>query len=249
MDALTLIRNFEGFKETPYWDVNALRTGYGSDTVTLADGTVQPVGKDTRVTREDADRDLARRVQTEFMPRAAKAVGEDIFAALPDNQKAALTSIAYNYGTLPSNVAKAVRSGDPANVASAIRALAKHNDGVNADRRNMEASVFLGGRTGTGGGADSGQAANYEAPKPIEKNPLRLAWAYRNGKMTPEDAALYERGLSAGAFGQPKEQATEEPSPLDTYQSIAMRPSRPLQGYNQQQFSMPQAWGGLGAPK
>jgi hypothetical protein len=55
--------------------VNALRTGYGSDTVTLADGRVVPVTADTRVTREDAERDLARRVQTEFIPRAAQAVG------------------------------------------------------------------------------------------------------------------------------------------------------------------------------
>ena len=38
MNAFDLIKRFEGFRTTPYWDVNAYRTGYGSDTVTLADG-------------------------------------------------------------------------------------------------------------------------------------------------------------------------------------------------------------------
>ena len=39
MNAFDLIKRFEGFRTTPYWDVNAYRTGYGSDTVTLADGS------------------------------------------------------------------------------------------------------------------------------------------------------------------------------------------------------------------
>ena len=141
---LDIIKEHEGFRDTPYWDVNALRTGYGSDTVTLADGTVQRVTEGTRVSQADADRDLERRVNTEFMPRAAKAVGEELFASLPENQKAALTSITYNYGELPSSVAKAVQSGDPTAVANAISALGTHNDGVNAKRRNQEANLYLG---------------------------------------------------------------------------------------------------------
>lgn len=141
---LSLIREFEGFRETPYWDVNALRTGYGSDTITMPDGTVKQVGEGTRVSREDADRDLQRRVQTEFMPIAAKAVGDDIFTGLAPNQKAALTSIAYNYGKLPSSVATAVRGGDPNAVATAIAALGSHNDGINRSRREREASIYLG---------------------------------------------------------------------------------------------------------
>jgi GH24 family phage-related lysozyme (muramidase) len=141
---LELIKGFEGFRETPYWDVNALRTGYGSDTVTLADGSVVPVTDSTRVTREDADRDLQRRAHTEFAPIAASAVGAETFATLNPNQKAALTSIAYNYGELPSSVAAAVRSGDPQATAAAIAALGSHNGGINADRRAKEAEVYLG---------------------------------------------------------------------------------------------------------
>ena len=161
---LELIKGFEGFRETPYWDVNALRTGYGSDTITTADGRVVPVTEGTRVSREDADRDLQRRAQTEFAPIAARAVGEDIFTTLDPNQRAALTSIAYNYGELPSSVAAAVRSGDPQAAASAIAALGSHNGGVNAGRRSKEAAVYLGADVPQGGAvtmSTSGPSGGY----------------------------------------------------------------------------------------
>jgi len=209
---LALIRSFEGFRETPYWDVNALRTGYGSDTVTLADGRVVPVTQDTRVTREDADRDLQRRVNQEFMPIAARAVGEDVFSSLPPNQQAALTSIAYNYGELPSSVADAVRSGDQASVVNAIRALGSHNEGVNKSRREKEAAVY-------GGVMPSDMEADGAGR--VDRNPARLAWAYANGKMTPEDAAMYERGMADGVF--PKaEKPKALPDPLQIYANTAM---------------------------
>lgn len=187
--ALSLIRTFEGFRETPYWDVNALRTGYGSDTVTLADGRIVPVAADTRVTREDAERDLDRRVQTEFIPRAVEAVGAEAWGRLTPSQKAALASITYNYGSLPGSVAAAVRSGDPMAAAEAIRALGSHNDGVNAKRRAKEAAIYAGQEMPEGS----------EAPS-ADRNPIRLAMAYASGKMTPEDAALYEEGMAAGVF-------------------------------------------------
>jgi GH24 family phage-related lysozyme (muramidase) len=151
---LDLLRQFEGFRETPYWDVNALRAGYGSDTMTLADGSVVPVGKNTRVSRADAERDLARRVETEFMPRVVAAVGPDVFATLSDGQKAALGSITYNYGSLPSSVASAVQTGDAAAVANAINALGAHNEGVNKDRRAKEAAIYSGAAVPSSGGND-----------------------------------------------------------------------------------------------
>lgn len=161
---LGLIQSFEGFRETPYWDVNAMRAGYGSDTITLPDGTVQRVGEGTRVSREDANRDLQRRVETEFMPIAARAVGQDAFAALAPHQKAALTSIAYNYGELPSSVAAAVQSGDPNAVAAAIAALGTHNGGVNAGRRKSEAEFYLTGVMGSGGAPTVAASTKGGAP-------------------------------------------------------------------------------------
>lgn len=147
---LDLLRQFEGFRETPYWDVNAYRTGYGSDTITTADGRVVPVTPNSRVSREDAERDLLRRVQGEFAPSARAAVGPEVFDALSPDQQAALTSLAYNYGANAwgddlSGVAAAVRSGDPAAAARAISALSGHNNGINASRRQREAAAFIGG--------------------------------------------------------------------------------------------------------
>lgn len=141
--AAAMLRRSEGFRAEPYMDVNALRAGYGSDTITTADGRVVPVTQGTRVTQEDAERDLARRVP-EFERRAAAAVGEERFAALPPNARAALISVAYNYGTLPARIRNAVQSGDVNAIAAAVEGLAGDNQGINARRRREEAAVIRG---------------------------------------------------------------------------------------------------------
>lgn len=139
-----LIKEREGFIEKPKYDVNAYRAGYGSDTVTLPDGSVQKIEPSMRVSREDAERDLQRRIQTEFVPKAAAKVGEQVWSGLPENTRAALTSIAYNYGTIPSRIVPAVQSGNPETIARAIESLAGDNKGVNAGRRMQEANIARG---------------------------------------------------------------------------------------------------------
>lgn len=140
----SLIKQREGFQPTAKWDVNADRLGYGSDTITLPDGTVQKVTKGMRVTEKDAERDLQRRIQTEFVPKAAAKVGEENWSRLPENVRASLTSIAYNYGTIPSRIVPAVQSGNPETIARAIESLAGDNKGVNAGRRMQEANIARG---------------------------------------------------------------------------------------------------------
>lgn len=143
-DAAQTIRNFEGFKTTPYWDVNAYRTGYGSDTITKADGTVVKVTPGMSITRADAERDLSRRINTEFVPGIIKSVGQANWDKLPEPAKAALASVAYNYGSLPFSVASAVLTGDTAKIAIAVEGLKGHNDGINANRRMTEAAMIRG---------------------------------------------------------------------------------------------------------
>jgi GH24 family phage-related lysozyme (muramidase) len=137
-----VLRDLEGFKEKPYYDVNAFRAGYGSDTYTTADGKVVPVTEGSRVSREDAERDLNRRIRQEFGARARSTAGEawETYSPL---QKAALTSIAYNYGSIPDRIAAEVRSGDPQKVSTAILSLADDNDGVNKKRRIKESEMML----------------------------------------------------------------------------------------------------------
>ena len=164
MNVLDLIRKFEGFRESPYWDVNAYRAGYGSDTTTGEDGSVVRITPGMVINRASADRDLLRRVGTEFEPIARRAVGESAWSALNDGQRAALTSIAYNYGRIPDTVSKAVASGDAGRASSAIAALGSHNGGINAARRLLEADLFANGGKADGA-AQSDSNAMVKAPQ------------------------------------------------------------------------------------
>lgn len=150
--AAQLIAGFEGYRSSPYWDVNAYRAGYGSDTVTMPDGSIVPISQGMTVNRADAARDLDRRINSEFAPSAARAVGQDAYNALSPNQQAVLTSLAYNYGAGAwdkglRNVAAAVQTPGYADDAAAIRALGSHNDGINERRRNEEAAIYAGDAT------------------------------------------------------------------------------------------------------
>lgn len=140
-DAAQLVRGFEGFRSGAYYDVNAHRVGYGSDTITKADGTVEKVTPETFVTREDAERDLARRVR-EFRNDAREKIGQAEWAALPKPAQDALTSIAYNYGSVPDRLLDAARSGDTIALAEAVDSLAADNKGINRKRRAREAEII-----------------------------------------------------------------------------------------------------------
>jgi GH24 family phage-related lysozyme (muramidase) len=152
-----LLRKFEGYRDSPYWDVNAYRVGYGSDTITRADGSIIRVKKGDRVNRDDAERDLARRVG-EFQQRAAKDAG-DAWGLLNADQQAALTSVAYNYGSLPKRVVTAIQTGDANAIANAVESLADHNAGINRKRREQEAAVIRGSSGVPAGGPVGGQSA------------------------------------------------------------------------------------------
>ncbi|TPM06760.1 MULTISPECIES: lysozyme [unclassified Mesorhizobium] len=142
--AAAVLRKEEGFRDTPYWDVNAFRVGYGSDTVTLADGSVKKVVQGMKISREDAERDLTRRLG-EFASTASRQTG-GAFDALPDPTKSALLSVAYNYGSLPKPVVGAVRSGNVEAIANAVASLS-----ANKDRRQREAAIIRGGDLPAGG--------------------------------------------------------------------------------------------------
>lgn len=151
-----LIAQFEGYRDNPYWDVNAFRAGFGSDTTTLADGTVVPIRQGMTVTRDDSLRDLQRRINSEFQPSAVNAVGQDVWNAMTPQQQAVLNSLAYNYGAGAwgkglSGVAAAARTPGIEDDIAAIQALSAHNDGINRSRRMREAEIY-------GGGAFDGQS-------------------------------------------------------------------------------------------
>jgi GH24 family phage-related lysozyme (muramidase) len=136
--AAGMLKKHEGFRATPYWDVNAYRVGYGSDTITKADGSIVKVTPGMKVSKEDADRDLTRRVG-EFQSKARNQVGAASWDKLNPKTQAALTSVAYNYGRIPGNVASAIKTGDREQIASSVEGLQGHNAGINRNRRLSEA--------------------------------------------------------------------------------------------------------------
>ena len=185
-DAMSLLRKFEGFRETPYWDVNAHRVGYGSDTITTADGRKVKVEQGMKVSRADAERDLARRTK-EFERGAAGQVGVQAWNNLEPNVQAALVSVAYNYGSLPSNVVDAVRSGDVTRIAASVEFRGSDNGGVNRKRRIEEANIIRGGTQITG---------NAPAFDPSSMDPR-----YANLSLS-QRLSLYDQTQAAAQRGQ-----------------------------------------------
>ena len=141
--AQTMLRNFEGLKTDAYWDVNHWRVGYGSDTVTKADGTVVPVTQGMKVTQEDAERDLQRRT-TLSQTTAKGQIGDATWQSLTPQAQAAITSVAYNYGSVPNSVVTAAQNGNSEAISNAILSLSQDNNGVNANRRAAEAGIVAG---------------------------------------------------------------------------------------------------------
>ena len=148
-DVQGALRLSEGLRTDAYWDVNHWRTGYGSDTVTRADGTVEQVTQNTKITPADAERDLQRR--TAIAANTAAVVVGPVWGGMSPGAKSALTSVVYNYGHVPNDIAEAARSG---NMAALSQALMKHstdNDGINAQRRMAEARAVIGGNSSPSG--------------------------------------------------------------------------------------------------
>jgi len=89
MAAADFLRTREGFRAAPYFDVNAHRAGFGSDTTTRADGTVVPVRQGMTVSREDAERD-----DPVALAKAVEGLAGDNRGVNADRRRAEATMIA-----------------------------------------------------------------------------------------------------------------------------------------------------------
>jgi GH24 family phage-related lysozyme (muramidase) len=218
--AKALLRKEEGFRETPYFDVTAHRVGYGSDTTVTADGKVVRVSKGMKVSREDAERDLNHRLMNVEGARARNQLGPS-WDTISESGKAALVSVAYNYGSLPSSVVKAARTGDASALAAAVGGLA-----VNKARRGREAAMILGGG-GPGPASKTDDAAivtgstkapvSTEAVVPLSTEPLALRrdGTIRGEAMDRSAASAYawrvQEGLSRDLYAA-HEQFQDDPA-------------------------------------
>lgn len=138
--ASDLLRKFEGYISKPKWDVNAYRLGYGSDTIELPNGTWRKVLKTDTTTKEYAEKDLKRRLTTEFIPRVKNQIGEPYWSNLPIPAQASLVSLAYNYGRITKQpIIKAAKSGDLNALSKAIVDSTYNDNPILRDRRKKEA--------------------------------------------------------------------------------------------------------------
>ena len=137
--AANFVEQFEGYEPRAKWDVNHYRLGYGSDT----EGPEQRnVVEGMHTTRERAFENLEARLP-QYEATILRQVGSHAWGSLPAQAQAALLSVAYNYGSLPHNVAQVVLAGESIGViASAVEAHAGDNYGVNKTRRFKEAQYI-----------------------------------------------------------------------------------------------------------
>jgi len=146
--AFALILKYEGFNPTAKWDKTNWRIGHGSSTITYADGKVIKLSNNKSqvpsytITLEDAGRDLRRRTADEFIPKVKRSLGGDTMSAWSNGTIAALTSICYNYGSLPDSIVNAAKTKNTSTLVAAVRALETHNAGINKKRRNKEADYI-----------------------------------------------------------------------------------------------------------
>ncbi|TRD18349.1 phage tail tape measure C-terminal domain-containing protein [Palleronia caenipelagi] len=147
-----LIIRFEGKAPAGKWDENAFRAGYGSSTVTLADGSVREITEGMQISWADAGRDLDRRIRG-YHDALRGLVGETTFQGFTPAQIAAIASIQHNYGAIPGQLRPALQTGDAQIIAEQIARMAMHytrseraagktGKPLNYDRRMAEAALF-----------------------------------------------------------------------------------------------------------
>lgn len=236
-DAFDLISKREGFREEAYWDVNAFRAGYGSDTVTLDDGTIQKVVEGTRVTQQQATNDLIRRI-AEFQGVIRGQIGEARFENFNEQQQAVLTSIAYNYGSLPERILEAVRGGTSEEIAAAIEGLKNDNGGINSGRRQEEADLF---RAAGEVGVEGTIAAEEEKLRLLEKQNEERAKAaeataetIQQGQFDLAQQELINQGKEREAAIQAAINAAKKENPDISAEELAIIEQQTAALYDQQ---------------
>jgi len=201
----TIIDEYEGYSDEAYWDVNAWRIGFGSDTHTNPDGSTRRVRKGDRTTHDAAVRDLQRRIPEFQKTGIIPYVGQAAWDKLPPGAKDVITSIAYNYGSLQNlrSLTEAIKVGDGFLMANSIARYASHNDGINAKRRKEEARLLLESFKGNDHAAvQGGKSTPIPQKRPDNLDQMRADFGKvlaNAGIGVAGDAALIPTGEVPGA--------------------------------------------------
>ena len=215
-----LIKQFEGFSAEPYWDEHQWSIGYGS----FAGSRDQNVRPNIRVTENQADLMLQRQLG----PFERSVDRYDNIYDWSADERASLTSFAYNIGSIDQLTANGTRSRGE--IAEAMLLYNKAGGGTNrglARRRAIEQSLFTGGRNLP---VDNEPAPERRQLSPEEEVRLReLQRARRNLDATLADplASPIEKSQAQERFD-------------------AAKANSPLTGDNDRDARMLDAFGGAG---
>lgn len=146
-----MLRKFEGFATKAYWDVNAYRTGYGTDNIVDENGNVSKVTSTTVIDRATAERTLKYDINNRFLPEIKNRIGANNWESLTNVQKAAIVSYSYNAGAGALNtwgISEAIKQKkSPQEIANLIKVGPITAKGkilkVLVDRRAQEAAIYL----------------------------------------------------------------------------------------------------------
>ena len=135
----------EGFEPIAKFDINHFRGGYGSDKK-LVDNQLQTVVQNTKFTTKEAEDTLKYEIVADYSKRVIRAIGQTAWDKLSDNQKASLTSFAYNTGHINEGISGAVKSGNYSIAAQLIAsgpytAKGQYLPGLES-RRKEESALF-----------------------------------------------------------------------------------------------------------
>jgi GH24 family phage-related lysozyme (muramidase) len=133
VDATKFITGKEGFVGKATKDTNKMAIGYGHNItdaeikagqIQLGNGEFIRVtgegGKDTTITREQADKLFSKDLRV-YETIVIRAIGQEAYNKLSQNQKTAILSYVYNTGRVPAGFADAIKAGNYANAAKSIR--------------------------------------------------------------------------------------------------------------------------------
>ena len=144
----SLIAGEEGVKTKAYQDSEGIWTiGYGQ---TRING--RPVRPGDTITKAQALSGF-RGALAEHQQRAINQLGEERWSQLDARSRAVLTSITYNYGSIPSRILPAAKTGSAEDIATAMNSLYGDNDGDLRGRREREQSILRGNLQGDSGNA------------------------------------------------------------------------------------------------
>lgn len=144
------LQEVEGFSAKSYYDENAYRYGYGTDTFITADGdslAVTKRGKMSKISKEDAKKQLEMQIDKTFRKELRTKFGKDFYDGLPKGVRIGLESLAYNAGSdlndKDGEIKKAILKKD-FNKAADLIASQVPKDSKLFNRRQQEAAFVRG---------------------------------------------------------------------------------------------------------